>query len=202
MRFFAAVPLLAALVALAVAGGPARGQLGVPPSVMPAQLAGTWTGTRCETAPWSKISRRRAFVFTEATWKILVRVYGDKSCTPSALLLTADFGGDYALGGNSAAVAGAREARFGFDHKLVTPTAAGMDFLQPRCSQYDWVPDRTRDIGKAGCADLWGSIASCPVEYDLIAIADGMLRLGDRSHSLCTAADRPTKLQSLGFAKE
>lgn len=198
-----ALPLAVGVVAaISVAAGPVQGQPAGPGSVTPAQLVGSWKGTQCESASYSKISRQRRFVFSETTWRILVQVYGDKSCSPDALLLTADFGGDYELGENSAAVPGAREGRFGLDHKLVTPTAAGMDFLQPRCPQYGWDPRAARDIGKQGCADLWGSIASCPVEYDLVAITDGALRLGDRGHPLCSPEARPTKLQTIGFAKE
>lgn len=46
------------------------------------------------------------------------------------------------------------------------------------------------------------SSVACPVEYDLTAIADGTLRLGDRGHPLCTPDARPTKLQALGFVRE
>jgi hypothetical protein len=46
------------------------------------------------------------------------------------------------------------------------------------------------------------SAKTCPIEYDLTAIADGTLRLGDRSHPLCTPDTRPTKLQALGFVRE
>lgn len=193
------VVLIASVAALL---GPAGAATPDAESVTPARLSGTWVGIQCESASYSKISRQRRFLFTERAWKIVVQVYGDKSCSPDALLFTADFGGDYQLGGASAAVPGAREARFSFDHKLVTPTEGGMDFLQPRCPQYGWQPNATRDIGREGCGDLFVSVPSCPAEYDLVAIDGGMLRLGDRGHPLCTPATRPTKLQPLGFAKQ
>ena len=141
-------------------------------------------------------------MFTEATWKIIVQVYGDKSCSPSALLFTVDFGGNYEIGANSKAVPGAQETRFAFDHKLVTPTVAGMDFLKPRCAQYPWAAGTAQDIGAEGCGKRFASIPSCPAEYDLTAITDGTLHLGDRAHPLCTADTRPTKLQALPFGKE
>jgi adenomatous polyposis coli down-regulated (APCDD)-like protein len=200
--FALAVAFFAAAFVVAPASvQPANGQASGP-NVTPAQLAGSWKGAECESAPPSKISRQRRFAFTATTWNIMVQVYGDKSCTADALLFSVDFGGSYELGANSAAVPGAQEARFAFDHKLVTSTLAGMDFLAPRCSQYAWTPDAAQDIGQAGCGDLWGSIPSCPAEYDLVAISDGMLRLGDRGHLLCTPATRPTKLQAAGFRKE
>lgn len=195
-----ALLVIATGLGAAVAGGQSHAQ---PPNVTPVRLVGTWTGARCETAPWSKISRRRQFVFTETTWNVIVQVYADQSCSPSALMFTADFGGTYQLGGNSAVVPGAQEARFAFDHKLVTPTAVGMDFLKPRCAQYPWTPDKVQDIGKEGCGKMLVSIPSCPVEYDLTAITGGTtLQLGDRSHTLCTPETRPTKLQALPFVKQ
>jgi hypothetical protein len=59
-----------------------------------------------------------------------------------------------------------------------------------------------QDIAKNGCGKLFVSVEACPVEYDLTAIVDGTLRLGDRSHPLCTPDSRPTKLQALGFVRE
>jgi hypothetical protein len=172
------------------------------PNLSAAQLMGTWKGTQCESPEGSKISRRRQFVMTETTWKIIVRVFDDTKCSPKALLFTVDFGGDYELGANSNTVLGAQETRFTFTHKLVTPTAAGVDFLKQRCDQYQWAPGTAQDIAKNGCGKLFVSIEACPVEYDLTAIADGTLHLGDRSHPLCTPDSRPTKLQALGFVRE
>lgn len=171
-------------------------------AVTPGALTGTWKGEHCETAPGANVSRRRQFVFTDTTWEIFVQVFGDNACSVEKLLFTVDFGGDYELGAESAAVPGAREGRYGFSRKLVTPTAAGIDFLRPRCSQYPWAPGSEQDIGKEGCDDLFASIPACPVEYDLTAIADGVLRLGDRSHPLCSPETRPTKLQALGFRRQ
>lgn len=202
---FTRSPLLPIALALLVTAGTSGQSNAQPPeraNVTPTKLVGTWKGSQCESAPWSEISRRREFVFTETTWKIIVQVYGDKSCNPSALLFTADFGGNYDMGAESQAVPGAQETRFAFDHKLVTPTAAGMDFLKPRCAQYPWAADTVQDIGKEGCGKMFVSIPSCPAEYDLTAITDGKLQLGDRGHPLCTPDTRPTKLQALPFVKE
>jgi hypothetical protein len=59
-----------------------------------------------------------------------------------------------------------------------------------------------QDIAKEWCGKLFVSIETYPVEYDLTAIADATLHLGDRSHPLCTPDTRPTKLQALGFVRE
>jgi len=194
--------VLALAFAVALAGGAgARAQSSresaANPNLTAADLAGTWMGSQCESDPNSPLSRQRLFVFTETAWKVLVQMFGDRTCNPSALLFTADFGGEYALGANSAAVPGAREARFGFSHKEVTPTAGGIEFLRLRCAQYDWTAEAAQDVSR-GCA-LFRPVAACPVEYDLTEITGGMLRLGDRSHPLCTPAARPTRLQENGF---
>jgi hypothetical protein len=139
---------------------------------------------------------------TETTWKIIAQVFGDTQCSPETLLFTVDFGGDYELGANSNTVPGAQETRFSFAHKLVTPTAAGVDFLKQRCDQYPWAPGTAQDIAQSGCGKLFVSTEACPAEYDLTAIADGTLRLGDRGHPLCTPDTRPSKLQALGFVRE
>jgi hypothetical protein len=138
---------------------------------------GTWKGMQCESTQGSMVSRRRQFVMTETIWKIIVRVFGDTACSAETLLFTVDFGSDYELGANSKTVPGAQETRFSFAHKLVTPTAAGVDFLKQRCDQYPWAPGTVQDIAKDGCGKLFVSIEACPVEYDLTAIADGTLRI-------------------------
>lgn len=180
----------------------AQGQASAASAVTPTALMGTWKGEHCESAPGSTVSRRRQFVFTDTGWEIFVQVFGDAACSPEKLLFSVDFGGDYQLGAESPAVPGARETRYGFGHKLVTATASGIDFLRPRCSRYPWTPGGEQDIGKEGCGNLFASIPACPVEYDLTAITDGVLRLGDRSHPLCSPETRPTKLQALGFRKQ
>jgi len=197
--------ILLVTCAIALAEPEARGEsnkTGEGPNVTSGQLMGTWKGMQCEGTQGSTVSRRRRFVMTETTWKIIVQVFGDAKCSPETLLFTVDFGGDYELGANSNTVPGAQETRFSFTHKLVTPTAAGVDFLKQRCDQYPWAPGTAQDIAKNGCGKLFVSIEACPAEYDLTAIVDGTLRLGDRGHPLCTPDTRPTKLQALGFVRE
>ena len=203
MRSNSAILLVTCAIALA---GPAAGadsnKPGEGPNLTAAQLIGTWKGTQCESTQGSTVSRRRQFVMTETTWKIIVQVFSHTKCSPETLLFTVDFGGDYELGANSNTVSSAQETRFSFTHKLVRPTAAGVDFLKQQCDQYPWAPGTAQDIAKNGCGKLFMSIEACPVEYDLTAIVDGTLRLGDRSHPLCTPDTRPTKLQALGFVRE
>ena len=203
VRSNSAILLVTCAIALA---GPAAGadsnKPGEGPNLTAAQLIGTWKGTQCESTQGSTVSRRRQFVMTETTWKVIVQAFGDTTCRPETLLFTVDFGGDYELGANSNTVPGAQETRFSFTHKLVTPTAAGVDFLKQRCDKYPWTAGTVQDIAKNGCGKLFVSVEACPVEYDLTAIVDGTLRLGDRSDPLCTPDRRPVKLHAFGFVRE
>ena len=203
VRSNSAILLVTCAIALAArTAGAESNKPGEGPNLTAAQLIGTWKGTQCESTQGSTVSRRRQFVMTKTTWKIIVQVFGDTKCSPETLLFTVDFGGDYELGANSNTVSSAQETRFSFTHKLVRPTAAGADFLKQQCDQYPWAPGTAQDIAKNGCGKLFMSIEACPVEYDLTAIVDGTLRLGDRSHPLCTPDTRPSKLQALGFVRE
>jgi len=202
VRSNSAILLVTCGIALAAPSADAESNKpGEGPNLTVAQLIGTWKGAQCESTG-SAVSRRRQFVMTETTWKIIVFVFGDTTCGPETLLFTVDFGGDYELGANSNTVRGAQETRFSFTHKLVTPTAAGVDFLKQRCDQYPWAMATVQDIGKDGCGKLFVSIEACPVEYDLTAIVDDTLHLGDRGHPLCTPDTRPAKLQAFGFVRE
>ena len=203
VRSNSAILLVTCAIALAArTAGAESNKPGEGPSITVSQLMGTWKGMQCESTQGSTVSRRRQFVMTETTWKVIVQAFGDATCRPETLLFTVDFGGDYELGANSNTVPSAQETRFSFTHKLVTPTAAGVDFLKQQCDQYPWAPGTAQDIAKNGCGKLFMSIEACPVEYDLTAIVDGTLRLGDRSHPLCTPDTRPTKLQALDFVRE
>ena len=129
MRSNSAILLVTCAIALAEpAAGADSNKPGEGPNLTAAQLIGTWKGTQCESTQGSTVSRRRQFVMTETTWKIIVQVFGDTKCSPETLLFTVDFGGDYELGANSNTVPSAQETCFSFTHKLVTPTAAGVDF--------------------------------------------------------------------------
>ena len=198
MRSNSAILLVTCAIALAVPAARAESNKpGQRPNLMIAQLIGTWKGMQCESTQGSTVSRRRQFVMTETTWKVIVQAFRDTTCRPETLLFIVDFGGDYELGANSNTVPGAQETRFSFTHKLVTPTAAGVDFLKQQCDQYPWAPGTAQDIAKNGCGKLFMSIEACPVEYDLTAIVDGTLRLGDRSHALCTPDIRPPSFRRL-----
>ena len=163
-RSCAAIPaILLVTCAIALAAPTAGAELNKP-GAGPNLTAATWKGMQCESPQGSTVSRRRQFVMTETTWRIIVQVFGDTKCSRETLLFTVDFGGDYELGANSNTVSSAQETRFSFTHKLVRPTAAGVDFLKQQCDQYPWAPGTAQDIAKNGCGKLFMSIEACPVE--------------------------------------
>jgi hypothetical protein len=115
MRSNSAILLVTCAIALAApAAGGESNKPGEGPNIPVVQLMGTWKGMQCESTQGSTVSRRRQFVMTETTWKIIVHVFGDAKCSPETLLFTVDFGGDYELGANSNTVTGAQETRFSF----------------------------------------------------------------------------------------
>jgi hypothetical protein len=125
-------------------------------------------------------------------------MFGETTCRPEMLL----FGGDYELGVNSNTARGAQKTRFSSTLKLGTPTGNDVDFLKQWCDQYPGAPGIVQDVAKDGCDKLFVLIETCPVEFNLTAIADGTLRLGDWSNPLCTPDARPVNFQAFGFVRE
>jgi hypothetical protein len=82
---------------------------------------------------------------TETTWKIIVRVFGDAKC-PEKLLFTRR---RLRTWSHSNTVPDAQETRFGFTHKLVTPTVVGVDLLKQQCDQYPWAPGTVLAMSRA-----------------------------------------------------
>src|SRR5579863_7428680 len=59
------------------------------------------------------------WLFLAPQWSLVYTINGDKTCTTPLLDVVID--GSYKLIGSSAAVPGAMEAEFNFDHRLVVP---------------------------------------------------------------------------------
>ena len=102
------------------------------------------------------------------------------------------------LGDASAAVAGAREGRFDFATKTVTPHNAGVaEFLAQACGRSGFIAGEAADIA-GGCAGLGAyPVADCPSDYDIVSLDDtGSLHFGARpqDNNMCTPDKRPTAL--------
>lgn len=201
-----AVAAVAAALAPAVAGSaeplaPAQSPAGPDSSSHgPGQTtyrtaAGHWLSARCEPAGGSWLTRD--FVLARRSWTLSAAIYADASC--SFKLLTFSTVGSYALGDRSRVVPGAREARFAFTVKQVTPFSQAIaDVMNTTgCGSGRAQVGLTEDISRTGCPALGlSSVRECPAEYDTLARAGNRLFFGARpaDGDLCTRAERPTRL--------
>jgi hypothetical protein len=157
--------------------------------------AGRWTSTGCESAGATSVTRD--FLLAGRSWSVSAQVHGDGACTTKLLTFSAT--GTYRLGRGSEAVPGAREARFGFDRKQVTPfTQEIVDVLNANgCGGGEARIGVTEDVSRTGCAPLGiTSNRDCPAEFDLLRRDGDRLFLGARpaDGDLCSAEKRPTQL--------
>jgi hypothetical protein len=171
-------------------GGPQH----VAPDASPGiDLAGTWASA-C-TDPGSGQAFRLSFDIKPTTWTLAYEVFADAAC--AAPLLVVNIDGPYEITGPSNVVPTAREARFGFAHKTVTPLSDGaVGFLPQACGGGTYVVGTPTDIA-AGCPGLGAyPIATCPADFDIVARDGDQLRFGQRppDNNMCTADKRPTSL--------
>lgn len=139
-----------------------------------------------------------------SAWALAYTLHGDAAC--GAKLVTIAIRGRYEVGEPSA-IAGAWNARFGFDDKTITP------FVQPiadaltagHCGSAPWQIGAAQSVYAAGCA-AFGQYAQpqCGADYDLLGIAGGALRFGNRpaDNNLCTPDRRPAQLSALALEKQ
>lgn len=137
------------------------------------------------------------FDIQSATWVLDYDVFGDTTCTTK--FLTVRIEGPYETG-NVSAPSGAREARFGFARKLITPhgeAASGFLASEQGCGATGFAAGVARDISTSGCAGLGQRpIAQCPADFDLVKRDGDGLRFGARpaDNDMCTPDKRPTAL--------
>jgi hypothetical protein len=163
-----------------------------PAGVTEAALAGGWASDCVD--PGSGQGFRLVFDLTTTTWGLDYQAFGDATCQQPSL--TVHIEGDYALGDASTAVAGAREGRFGFAKKTVTPHNDGVaGFLAQACGRDGFAAGVAADI-TGGCAGLGAyPVAACPADHDIVLLTpDGALHFGARpaDNDMCTPAKRPT----------
>ena len=159
-------------------------------------VAGHWA-TDCMPSPQAdgtKLYNTLDFHNTADRWQVAYTVFGDSECTRR--LFTVGIDGSYEIGG-AAAIAGAREASFHFDHKTITPAIQPIaDALNAKCGG-GFAVGSARDVYEHGCAEF-GQYprTACQADYDLVWRNDGELRFGKRpaDNNMCTADRRPTTL--------
>ena len=144
------------------------------------------------------------FDLEATTWTLDYDTFGDAAC--ASPFLTVHIDGPYEIGAPSA-VEGAHEARFGFDHKTVTPHGdAAVSFLGSlgECGSGTWTDGVAGDVLTAGCLGLGqrpGS--SCSADYDLVSLAADGLHFGQRptDNDMCTPERRPAALSPLALQR-
>lgn len=165
------------------------------PEVKPtaAELVGKWASACTDNGMGGGFTL--TFDLTETTWKLDYVSFADAACATKNL--TVHIEGGYELGAASTAVMGAREGKFGFDVKTVTPhndSTAG--FLPMACGSGTFTVDMPTDIS-TGCAGLGAyPVADCPSDYDIVKLEGNTLQFGLRpmDNNMCTPEKRPTAL--------
>jgi hypothetical protein len=192
---------ISGMLALAACGDSSDDGAGDGQADLGKALLGTWKSKACE--PYGTLnSVRRSYVFTPSDVTIIYDLFAGATCEAGPKVLTTTIHSDVDFLRPSPTVEGATDADFNFRSRAITPTSAGVDFLESACGQYTWVADVEVDITDEGCGELIPSAALCPAEYDLVAIVGDVTYFGDRSTPLCTEEARPTKLGDFGVVKQ
>jgi hypothetical protein len=161
-----------------------------PESKAPAGLAGKWQ-SGCVN-PGNNQAIQLNFDLTASDWKLDYIAFADATCTTKNL--TVHIEGAYALGKEST-VTGAKEGRFDFATKTVTPHSEGAAaFLSQACGRGGFTANTPADL-KDGCAGLGAyPISSCPSDFDLVFLEGDTLSFGARpaDNNMCTPEKRPT----------
>jgi len=163
------------------------------PSDMTDHLVGSWKSPAAE-GVGADILTTREFHFTRERWRVEAKFYGDPAMRKPLFAFVAE--GPYVVGDAAPEVAGASEAVFAFDKKVLTllssDRAALSRFGFEHCGLTEGVP---LDISTSGCS-FFKPIASCDREYDLLKLEGDNLRLGVRpaDRDMCKPAKRPKAL--------
>ncbi|MGL4237097.1 hypothetical protein [Tabrizicola sp.] len=138
----------------------------------------------------------REFTFEGDAWRIVLKTFADEAMTEPQFTL--DVAGYYRLGAESMAVPGAWNGVFAaFDKTLTAHSAETVEmFGSVGCTL---VVDQPFDLTDSACGFFHATMDNMG-EYDLIAMRDGQLFLGERSGDLTKA--RPTALIPYPLVKE
>ncbi|MFM7336557.1 MAG: hypothetical protein ACKO2N_21545 [Tabrizicola sp.] len=138
----------------------------------------------------------RDFTFDGDAWRIVLRTFADEAMTQPQFTL--DVAGYYRVGAESSAVPGAWNAVFAaFDKTLTAHSAETVAmFVGMGCTLEI---DQPFDLTDQPCGFFHATMDNTG-EYDLIAVKDGQLFLGDRSGDLTKA--RPTALIGYPLARK
>lgn len=193
LRLLALLPLVAFAVHCAPAseddGAPAEGSSA--DEVKKAEsLFGNFSSKECEPVD-DHTWERREYHFGRDTTAAWIR-YASADCSEASRTMTIDIEGGAKVTGFSRELH-AVELIARFDKKTITPTAKGLPILAAQCKGYRFKAGEPTEVGD-GCGKLLRQDDTCPAEYDLMKVTLHGLYFGDRSHPLCTAQTRPSKV--------
>lgn len=155
-------------------------------------LEGLWKSECVSPGPGQGI--RLSFDIGRNNWTLDYDVYGDTACANANLRIHIE--GPYELGKASEALAGAREARFGFGTRTLTAQHQGAaTFVEQTCGISGLEPGSARDFA-GGCAALGVyPISECMWDYDIVRLEGDVLSFGMRptDNNMCTPDKRPTQ---------
>jgi hypothetical protein len=191
---------LLSLVLVACGSGKSETPPASSPEAARPTIEGHWVSDGCESMPDGKGGKtyfNREFTIDAQRWSIVFSIFGDAAC--STKLLQADIGGPYTIKASSTRVAGAWEADFAIDKRMVTPLvpplAEALDSM--KCGTSPWKAGAGQDLLANGCPSLgMHPIAACAKEHDVIRRDGDRLSFGARpaDGNMCTEDKRPTAL--------
>jgi len=170
-------------------------------------VTGHWLST-CVAQPQADGSTLYATLDLTGTgsdrWALTYTLHDDAACTAKLVAIT--IRGSYEVAG-PATVAGAWDARFGFDDKTITPYAQPIaDALATaHCGDAPWQLGVAQSVYAGGCA-AFGQYpqAQCTPDYDLLDVAGATLHFGNRpaDNNMCTPDRRPAQLSSIALIEQ
>lgn len=149
-------------------------------------IGGRWTSVAPEAQ--GGVFATREFQFDDGRWSVIFRTFADEAA--SQPLFRIDVAGAYVIGGPSAAIEGAHNGIFpALQRDLTAESPAGVAlFAGMGCALEEGV---VKHLVDEGCGFL-PPLMQVMGEYDLVALQDDRLFLGDRTGDL--SKERPAAL--------
>lgn len=192
--FGRALALVCALATSALAVGRAHAS----PPAQASAYNGTWASGGCEARAGAPFAQR-LLQLSNGAYQLNLTLFSDGKCTIPTMAVT--YAGSYRLGAPSAAVPGATDVAFTIANARLAPlNTASADLLNTAapgtCGTGAWNALVEQDIvPSSGCGVLGINLRAGRVQYDIVAIQDGQLYLGQgvgAGGNLNSPALRPT----------
>jgi hypothetical protein len=157
------------------------------------KLTGNWISLAAEKTGTGNYSIRE-FRFTNRNWQVRATVFADSLMQDAIFTFRAV--GTYTIGAPSSNLTATYNATFFFGQKFLTLKSTDtMRVKSTGLSSCDLKPGVETDITTTGCS-YFASRTACGMEFDLVSLENGILRLGERpaSGGMCSEDRRPVRL--------